>query len=69
MASEITQSDDPLQEFEFDCESIPIPPGAKRGKRVFAYPEQQPISMRIWLLFGAIVVTAFIAGILVARLF
>lgn len=67
MASDTTESDDPLQVFE--CDSIPIPPGTKRGKPVYAYPEQQPISTRIWLLFGAIVVTAFIAGVVIGRLF
>jgi hypothetical protein len=65
MASDTAKDDDPLQ--IIDCESIPIPPGTKRGKRVYAYPEQQPISTRIWLLFGAITVTAFVAGVLIGR--
>ena len=66
MTGDLPEKDDPLQIME--CESIPIPPGTKRGKVVYAYPEQQPISTRIWLGFAAITVTAFIAGILIGRL-
>jgi hypothetical protein len=66
MASDTTNSDDPLQ--TIDCESVPIAPGTKRGPRTPIDGEQQPTSMRVWWLVGAIVAAALIVGVLIGRL-
>ena len=50
----------------FDCEPEVIPPGTKRGQRLF--PDDEERSKRMWRLMGAVALGAMIVGILIGRL-
>jgi hypothetical protein len=54
--------------FEFDCESLPIAPGTKRGTRMPIDGEPATLSARVWWVVGALVVAGLIGGVLIGRL-
>lgn len=68
MAIDTSKGDDPL--VILDSESIPIPPGAKRGPRPHLDEVSRPrYNAEIWWIIGAVGFASLIAGILIGRLF
>lgn len=54
---------------EFDCDSEPIPPGTKAGRRVRMIDGEQGHSNQIWWIVGAVVIIALVLGIFIGRSF
>ena len=67
MATDNIEAADAPDSYEFDCESIPLPPGTKTPARLPRGDEPDPITARAWWLIGALTVVALLVGILIGR--
>ncbi len=53
--------------FEFDCDSEPIPPGTKAGRRWAIEDQTRPIPAWYWLITVTAVAASLIVGVLIGR--
>ena len=53
--------------FEFDVDSIPIPPGTKSRARLPRGAEPDPLPARAWWIIGATAVAMLLVGIVMGK--